>query len=100
MVAYGVDVPPTGKRMARPRYPGLAESMGVSGRVGVEFVIDTAGVPEPGSITVTDANYSDFAEAAVKAIRESRFHPGTVQGCPVRVVVRTAVVFKSGRDDE
>ena len=54
----------------------------------VEFVVDTAGRPEEDTPRVLRTNNPDFAAAAVSAMKRWRYTPATIQGVPVRQIVR------------
>ena len=54
----------------------------------VEFVVDTAGKPEDNTPRVLRTNNPDFAAAAVRAMKSWRYTPATIQGAPVRQIVR------------
>lgn len=77
---------------ARIVYPRAARRAGIQGRVFVEFVVDERG--EPGDIRVVRGIGGGCDEAAVRAVRESRFTPGYVQGVPVRVRMTLPATFR------
>ena len=54
----------------------------------VEFVVDTTGRPEEDTPRVVRTNNPDFAVAAVSAMKRWRYTPATIQGVPVRQIVR------------
>ena len=67
----------------RVEYPRLARDAGIEGRVFIQFVVDERGnVVDP----VVARTPSDLlSEAALKAVRESKFTPGLQRGRPVKV---------------
>jgi outer membrane biosynthesis protein TonB len=71
------------------------ESAGIPGRVEVQFVVDTLGHVEPNSFKVTRTTHQAFVEPARESILKMLYKPGKSRGKPVRVLVQTAVVFKS-----
>ncbi len=80
-----------------PRYPKHLETLGLEGRVVVEFVIDTAGQVEPASLRVLESTHQAFDQAAQTAMLESVFKPARLSGHPVRQLTRQAVRFVSMR---
>ena len=88
-----VDEPP--ERLAGPplQYPPGLRAAAVEGYVVVEFVVDTTGVAEPSSIRVLESSHSGFEQAAIDAIRGSRFRPGRMRGFAVRVLVQQRIGF-------
>jgi protein TonB len=78
-----------------PRYPRHLEAAGLQGRVLVEFVIDTAGHVEPGSIRSLESTHPAFEEAAQVAMLGSLFNPARLSGHPVRQLTRQSVRFVS-----
>jgi protein TonB len=76
-----------------PRYPKHLETLGLEGRVVVEFVIDTAGQVEPGSLRVLESTHRAFDQVARTAILESEFQPARLSRSPVRQLTRQAVRF-------
>lgn len=92
-----VDVMPEligglGKLQSRVAYPEGARRDGVEGTVVVEFVVDEAGrVTDP---VVTQSPDPRLTEAALAAVRASRFTPGRHRGRPVRVRFGLPVTFR------
>jgi TonB family protein len=84
----GVDAP----RLLTAGASPLAGS-GVRGVVELQFVVDTSGHVEPGSIAVTQAPDSTLAAAAAAIVRAARFEPGRAAGRPVGIRVRQNVTF-------
>jgi TonB family protein len=76
-----------------PQYPAALASVGVEGRVTVEFVIDTTGKVEPASIRVIESTHPAFESTARKAIRGSIFRPAHLSTVPVRQLTRQSVRF-------
>ncbi len=76
---------------ARVQYPEFARRAGVEGTVFVRFVVD-----ERGNVSDLEVQRSPndlLSEAAVKAIRESRFEPGQQRGRPVKARFTLPVRF-------
>ena len=78
----------------RLRYPPALEAAGLAGRVELEFVVDTVGRVEPGSLTVLSSSAPEFEGAARAAVLDTRFHPARARGHAVRQLVRQSIVFK------
>ena len=79
-----------------PVYPSRLRQQGVTGRVIVSFVVDTAGRVEPASVSVISATERDFVDPTLEAVRGSRFSPGLLAGCPVRVRIVQPVNYCLG----
>ena len=77
---------------SRVEYPEFARRAGVEGQVVVQFVVDERGnVVDP---VVLRSPNDLLAEAALKAVRESRFKPGQQRGRPVKVRFAVPVTFR------
>jgi TonB family protein len=76
-----------------PKYPPKLASVGLDGRVALEFVIDTLGKVEPGSTKVLESTHPAFEAAAVSATAAFRFRPARVNARPVRQLTRQSVRF-------
>lgn len=74
-------------------YPGLLRLAGISGKVVVEAVVDTAGRVEPKSVRVIEATDPAFGASALASVRGALFRPARMYGRAVRVLVRLPVVF-------
>ena len=73
-------------------YPEIAKRAGVEGKVYVKAYVD-----EKGNVTKVEVQKGIGAgcdEAAMKAVKETKFKPGKQRGKPVRVQVSIPVVFK------
>lgn len=93
LLAAEVDEPVTVLRQGIPEYPKVLEAQGVSGRVVVEFVVDTAGAVEPNSLRVVVSSTSGFEAAALEAVRATQFSPARARGRLVRQLASQAVNF-------
>jgi TonB family protein len=76
-----------------PQYPAALASVGLEGRVTVEFVIDTTGKVEPVSIRVIESTHPAFESAARRTITGSIFRPAHLSTIPVRQLTRQSVRF-------
>lgn len=81
----------------RPRYPDLLRSAGVAGDVLVQFVVDTTGRVEPGSVRVLRATHPLFADAVTSVMPLARFVPAEAQGRRVRQLVQQPFSFAIAR---
>ena len=82
---------------AVPRYPKAVEALGVEGRVAVEFVIDTAGKVQPGSIRIVESTHAVFVPPTREAVAKGLFKPARLSGHPVRQLTRQSVRFVATR---
>lgn len=89
-----VDDPPRMIQQAPLLYPPVMQSMGVAGRVVLEFVIDQSGHAEPNTFKVISASHDAFVEPAKTFIVKSVFKPGRVRGEAVRTRVQQIITFK------
>jgi TonB family protein len=80
-----------------PRYPAPLQALGLEGRVVVEFVIDTSGNVEPGSVRTLESTHPAFEKAAHAAMVKSLFQPARLSGHPVRQLTRQPVRFVVAR---
>jgi TonB family protein len=78
----------------QPRYPPVLASAGITGRVEMQFIVDTTGHVEATSFKVTKTTHPAFSEPAREAILKSVFKPAKFKGRPVRQLVQQAVAFK------
>lgn len=100
--AIGGDIPSFGtvERSAvllpgspSPAFPDALRRAGVEGRVVLRFVVDSAGIVEPGSQHVVTATHPAFAEAVERVLPRLRFRPAEHRGRRVRQVVELPFVF-------
>lgn len=91
--ASAVDRPPRiVGRAAEPRYPVPLRSAGIEGHVLAEFVVDTLGRAELGTLRFPQLTNPLFGDAVREALSRYRFLPGEVAGRKVRT--RVAVPFE------
>jgi protein TonB len=75
-----------------PTYPEAMKAQGLEAKVLLAVLIDAQGVPK--SISVEDSNGpSDFADAAIQAVKEWRYRPTLLNGQPVEVLTTITVNF-------
>ncbi len=75
-----------------PMYPELARRNKVSGLVVMDVVIDRTGALK--DINVTKPLPDGLSEAAVDAVKQWTFAPGTLNGKPVDVIFSLTINFK------
>ncbi len=77
----------------RPRYPELLRSAGVEGEVLAQFVVDTTGRVEVGSLRVLRSSHALFTQAIERVIPLARFVPAEAGGRRVRQLVQQPFSF-------
>ena len=77
-----------------PYYPEALKRARTAGDVLIEFVVDTAGVPELGTVGIVAASHPAFGTAARDAVASARFTPAFKAGKPVRQLVQVPVKFE------
>ena len=88
-----VDQPPRSLVKVPPFYPLSARAKGIEGKVELVFVVQTDG--SVSDIEVTDSFPGKiFVQAALRAVRQWRFKPGTKDGQPVATRVRLPLRFQ------
>lgn len=77
----------------RPRYPEALRSAGISGRVLVQFAVDTAGRVELQSVRVLESTHEQFERAVRDVLPRYRFVPAEVGGKRVRMTAQMPFEF-------
>lgn len=77
----------------QPRYPDQLRRAGVSGLVQVQYVVGSDGRVDEQSIRVLASSHPAFLQAALQALRDSRFKPARRGGRPVAVLVQQTIRF-------
>jgi len=93
------NVPPKAIFQAAPLYPYAMARFGIRGQVIFDFSVDEQGqVRNP---VVAQSDNPAFDEPALKALRQWKFQPGTVDGRPVSTRMKVPIIFQlgSGTDD-
>ncbi len=80
-----------------PRYPEILRQAGIEGRVTMEFVIDTLGRAERGSIRMVNTAHDLFVAPARETVISCRFRPGRISNRAVRVRVQQPINFQINR---
>ncbi|MEO7218286.1 MAG: energy transducer TonB [Gemmatimonadaceae bacterium] len=92
--SYQVEKPAaTRSGSPTPQYPETLRSAGIEGEVDAEFVVDTTGRAEPGSLKITKATNDLFKAAVVSALPRMRFYPAEVGGRKVKQLVQQPFTF-------
>jgi TonB family protein len=74
-------------------YPQVLVEAGIPGRAVVQFVIDTIGDVEPGSVRILEQTHQAFADAARAGVLEARFTPARYGTRLVRQLSKWPVKF-------
>lgn len=80
-----------------PSYPEALRAAGVSGEVRLQFVVDTTGRANLGSVKVQSATNDLFAASARAAVPRMRFYPAEIGGRKVKQLVELPLTFQIGR---
>ncbi|HWA57468.1 MAG TPA: energy transducer TonB [Gemmatimonadales bacterium] len=77
-------------------YPPVMKSAGIPGKVSLQFVVNTDGRVDPGTVKVMSSSHKAFEGPAKEVITSPActFKSGTSRGQPVRVLVQQGVSFK------
>ena len=93
-VFHGVTPPAGDTQMTMaPRYPDAERKAGMNGEVVVQVVVRPDGSVDPSSILITRATTHSFAQHVYDAVRQSKFVPGRVAGCPVTALATWPIAF-------
>jgi protein TonB len=82
---------------AAPVYPEALRRAGLDGEVVVQFVVDTLGRAEPGTLQVLRTTHPSLADAVAAVLPRWRFVPAEAGGRRVRMLVRQPVAFGLAR---
>ena len=80
-----------------PRYPSMLQSAGVEGDVRAQFVVDTLGRVEPGSVKILETTHDLFGAAVRDALMRARFAPAEAGGRKVRQLAEQIFTFRITR---
>ena len=92
-----VDDPVHAINVVTPRYPPVLQQAGVTGRVEVQYVVDTLGHAEPSSWKIIRSTNKAFEEPAREAIMKTLFKPARIKGAGVRQLVQQAITYNIGQ---
>jgi TonB family protein len=93
--ATSVDEPVAVIDQPMVTYPRTLAHAGISGRVELEYVVDTSGRAERGSVRALVSTRPEFEAAARATVLASRFRPARLRGHVVRQVVRQTLSFRA-----
>ena len=80
-----------------PRYPDMLRQAGVEGEVLAQFVVDTTGKAEAGSLKILKSSHDLFTESVRTALPQMRFVPADVGGKKVKQLVQEPFSFSMSR---
>lgn len=78
---------------AQPSYPETLRSAGIEGEVDAQFVVDTSGRGEPGSLKITKSTNELFTAAVKSAFPRMRFYAAEIGGHKVKQLVQQPFTF-------
>jgi periplasmic protein TonB len=77
----------------QPRYPDMLRQAGVEGEVLAQFVVDTTGRAEPGSLKILKSSHDMFVQSVKNALPQMKFIPAEVGGRKVKQLVQQPFSF-------
>lgn len=80
-----------------PRYPRVLAQAGVEGQVHAQFVVDSAGRVERGSIRIVRSDHGLFEQSVREVLARMRFIPAEVGGRRVRQLAQQPFAFAIAR---
>ena len=89
----GMNSPPELLVAAWPVYPAMLLAAGVTGRVVLEFVVDSSGRFLESSLRIVSTDDPAFVEPARIAVRRSQFRAARAGGAAVSAWVRQSIRF-------
>jgi protein TonB len=75
------------------RYPDMLRSANVEGEVLAQFVVDTTGRVERGSIKILKSSHDLFTNAVQQALNTARYYPAEIGGRKVKQLVQQPFNF-------
>jgi protein TonB len=76
-----------------PRYPDMLRQAGVEGEVLAQFVVDTTGKAEAGSLKILKSSHDLFIQSVRNALPQMKFIPAEVGGRKVKQLVQQPFTF-------
>ena len=76
-----------------PRYPDMLRQAGVEGEVLAQFVVDTTGKAEAGSLKILKSSHDMFVQSVKNALQQMKFIPAEVGGRKVKQLVQQPFTF-------
>ena len=93
-----IITPPSVRKNVSPSYPRSAKKRKIGAIVTISMDIDERGRVDDAELVEIEADryQKDFARAAIRAAKRTRFHPKTVNGKPVPARdVRKRYIFRN-----
>jgi TonB family protein len=81
-------------KFVEPQYPEAAKREGIEGVVELIFLVDEKGKPMKVKVARGIEGRREFADAAIKALKQCEFKPGTINGKPARVKTTLKMKFE------
>jgi periplasmic protein TonB len=78
---------------APPRYPDMLRSANVEGEVLAQFVVDTTGRVEQGSLKILKSSHDLFTNAVRQHLAAARYYPAEIGGRKVKQLVQQPFNF-------
>ncbi len=82
--------------MPEVAYPPALFASGLGGVVVAEFVVDTMGRIEPGTLAIISSAHPLFSDAARQGLERATYSPALKNGTPVRQIVYQTFTFAHG----
>ena len=97
-VYFGCQVSPRAELTdtTPPKYPAILFGAGFGGRAIVQFVVDTAGRAELGTIKVIESTHELFLSSVKSTLSVRKWRPALLRGRPVRQLVARRADFGTG----
>lgn len=86
-----VDQLPIAVYQVSPKYPPEMKAEGIEGKVIVELIIDTKGLPR--DCKVVKSTRSEFEASAIAALSQWKFEPGMKGGRAVNTHLEVPIVY-------
>jgi protein TonB len=97
--AYQVESPAAfDSRSAAPAYPDSLQRAGIEGSVIAQFIVDTTGRVETGTLVVLESTHLRFTESVEAAVPNMLFRPAVLSGMKTRQLVQIPFRFRIDRD--
>jgi TonB family protein len=88
---------PDQKRSKPVRFPPELLAAAKDGDVTIQFVVGRDGSVIPGTVRLIGATERGFANLVVRTLKDLRFFPAEIDGCPVPVLVTQSFSFRIDR---
>lgn len=76
-----------------PEYPQMLRSAGIAGRVVAQFVVDTNGRVEMGTVDIIESDHEQFTQSLRRALPRMRFYAAEIGGRKVKQHVQQPFIF-------